>query len=111
MKNNTFYTCLYTFLFIFETKEAAKNAYKNIGAGEFSEEAAQSTARAWTNTDCSIIGYTKPKETIFLINGIKSVDDDENYFYYCNVIVGEKIGWILNESWCIFEVLERDTSD
>jgi len=51
---------------------------------------AETAVKFWSEQTNSKVTYSNPSEPIFLI---KAED------FYWNVIIGEKIGWIIAEEW------------
>jgi len=103
MQNNLLYTCNECFIFIFETKEKAIEAnslyedavsrtilIEEYAASSFVAEAKFAT-QYWTKRlGGTKVIYSNPKEPIFVVSR-----EDK----YWNVIIGEKIGWIIAEEW------------
>ena len=106
MKNNSFYISNgYCFL-IFETKGAAQLAASRIldygGRWRIAGVVpAQSKVAAdlWTSHFSSKVHYSELGEPILLIKAEE---------IYWNVIIGEKIGWIVADSWTDIEPLSKN---
>jgi hypothetical protein len=92
MKNNNPFYVYENCLLIYETKEEASRP----GRASAMHSSARST---WQNKELRTkITYSNPQEPIFVIK-------KENLYW--NVIVGERIGWIIAEKWHNTKNLEK----
>jgi hypothetical protein len=93
--NNNFYTCNY-FLFIYETKEMAQEAANWYDEGDAARPSSawmsvwwitpSVGASFWSRILRSKVMCANPEDTIFVMS-----KEDK----YWNVIIGEKIGWVI----------------
>jgi len=93
MNIDSFYVCENFCLLIYQTKEEASRPCR--------VSAMHPSARSvWRNTELHTkITYSNPQEPIFVIK-------KENLYW--NIIVGERIGWIIIEKWLgIREMMPR----
>jgi hypothetical protein len=97
--NNQFYMCEKYYIFIFDTKYNAIVTSKNSAGGSATPRAAIHAAAYWSKELNSRVTYSDPGEPIFVLK-----KDGE----FWNVIVGEKIGWIVVVNWMKIKQLEKN---
>jgi len=99
--NHIFYTSHYCHL-LFETKEVAMKM--RINSGEpVTETLAKSMSQFISRNHKTKVFYTNPKEIIYVVPGQDKNEKDK----VLNVIVGDKIGWIVNSAWTYFTPLKH----
>jgi len=95
MNSSQFYVCDWSLL-IYETKDIA--ALPGNHTGKAAIETAEKV-KYWLERDLkSKVEYTQLNEPIFVL---KKEENDK----FWNVIVGEKIGWIIAEEWMELKLL------
>jgi hypothetical protein len=94
-RNNKFYACPRFYLLVYETREAA-SCGEHMTVGDITPTTATNYLSTKTN---SKVTYSKPGEPIFKIK------EDGKYW---NVIIGEKVGWIIVASWLEIKELIND---
>jgi hypothetical protein len=91
--NSSFFVCKDYFLLFYETREDALAATAadsgRCGSTSWSRAAA-AEANYWSKELNSRVTFSNPGEPIFVIR------KDEEYW---NVIIGERIGWIIVKDW------------
>lgn len=103
MNYDQFYFSKEKFIFLYETKEAAKLATSIWGESSksSSNEASAVYGAQWLAKEIkSTVSCIKPNEPILIVKREKR---------YWQVVVGEKIGWIKSTGWPIF--LKELTND
>jgi len=87
----------YPYIFIYETKAIATSASKDLGP-RFGDEHDNvlKIAERWSQKLGSKVLYSNPGDMIFCV----SKDGFDEYSEIWNVIINDKIGWILLSGWC-----------
>jgi len=110
MKNNNFYRCP-NYLLIYETKELAQQAWQKfidcLNRNDLIDDAAATSFHMenkgavafWTRYLKTKVLFSLPEEPVLVLK-------KEQEFW--NVIIGEKIGWIIDCEWIELERIEEN---